>query len=181
MPESKTASQRKTLADQIDRLDRTLDGLAEAIQGAVADAVRDAVKSAVAELIADPAFAGKLREAAAPAPAFPAFDAIAPAEFVPEPKPRAYVANRVRLMLATGRDRFDRFRRPAAERLSGARVVACRWADKAWARRKPFLAAVGVALAASLLAYAAGPVLDSLIAGASGFGAVIAAAPSPAA
>lgn len=33
---------RKTLADQLDRLDRILDGLAEALNEAVADAVRSA-------------------------------------------------------------------------------------------------------------------------------------------
>src|ERR1700736_5087285 len=39
---------RKSLAEQIDRLDGILDGLAEGLSGAVADAVRDAVHGAVA-------------------------------------------------------------------------------------------------------------------------------------
>jgi hypothetical protein len=39
---------RKTLADQIDRLDGILDGLGEALTEAVADAVKEAVRAAVA-------------------------------------------------------------------------------------------------------------------------------------
>jgi hypothetical protein len=43
--------QRKTLADQLDRLDRILDGLDGALQGAITDAVKVAVSSAVAEAV----------------------------------------------------------------------------------------------------------------------------------
>ena len=42
---------RPTLSDQIDRLDRTLDGLAEALNEAVADAVKSAVGAAVREAV----------------------------------------------------------------------------------------------------------------------------------
>src|SRR5262249_53001993 len=42
---------RKSLAQQIDRLDAVLDGLSEALQGAVADAVKDAVGQAVQEAV----------------------------------------------------------------------------------------------------------------------------------
>lgn len=41
---------RPTLADQLDRLDQILDGLAEALNAAVSQAVKDAVHTAVAEL-----------------------------------------------------------------------------------------------------------------------------------
>ena len=52
---------KQTLADQIDRLDGILDGLAEAlnesiadaVKGVIAQAVRDAVQAAVAEVLAD--------------------------------------------------------------------------------------------------------------------------------
>ena len=42
---------RKSLSDQIDRLDAILDGLAEALTGAVADTVREAVTVAVTEAV----------------------------------------------------------------------------------------------------------------------------------
>jgi hypothetical protein len=42
---------RKSLAEQIDRLDAILDGLSEALQGAVADAVKEAVGQAVQEAV----------------------------------------------------------------------------------------------------------------------------------
>jgi hypothetical protein len=42
---------RKSLADQIDRLDGILDGLSDALNGAVASAVKDAVKQAVREAV----------------------------------------------------------------------------------------------------------------------------------
>src|SRR6516225_8628043 len=54
---------RKSLAEQIDRLDAILDGLSEALQGAVAAAVqeaagravREAVRAVLAETLTDPA------------------------------------------------------------------------------------------------------------------------------
>ena len=42
---------RKSLAQQIDRLDAILDGLSEALQGAVADTVKEAVGQAVQEAV----------------------------------------------------------------------------------------------------------------------------------
>src|SRR6516225_2816140 len=42
---------RKSLSEQIDRLDKILDGLAEALNGAVADAVTQAVGLAVKEAV----------------------------------------------------------------------------------------------------------------------------------
>jgi len=68
---------RKSLAEQIDRLDGILDGLAEALNGVVADAVQQAVGLAVkeavtavlTEVLSNPTVLEKLRAAAAPSPA----------------------------------------------------------------------------------------------------------------
>lgn len=65
---------RKTLADQIDRLDRVLDGLAEGLNDAVAaavreaatEAVREAVHAVLAEVLANQAVLAKLQDLAAP-------------------------------------------------------------------------------------------------------------------
>jgi hypothetical protein len=46
--------QRKTLADQLDRLDQILDGLGEALTAAVAQAVTEGVAAAVTQLIRRP-------------------------------------------------------------------------------------------------------------------------------
>jgi hypothetical protein len=61
-PTDNGVAPRKTLAQQIDRLDGILDGLDEALNGAVADAVREAVgpivleamQRAIAETLASP-------------------------------------------------------------------------------------------------------------------------------
>src|SRR3954447_24035713 len=65
---------RKTLADQIDRLDRVLDGLAEdlneavaaEVQRAVGRAVREAVQAAFKEVLTNPELAARLRPAPPP-------------------------------------------------------------------------------------------------------------------
>jgi hypothetical protein len=64
--------QRKTLANQIDRLDGILDGLDAALAGAVQEAVEQAVKQAVqsvlAEMLTNRELQEQLRQAAQPAP-----------------------------------------------------------------------------------------------------------------
>src|SRR4029450_5143420 len=63
---------RKSLAQQLDRMDQILDGLADGGQGAVVDAVRDAVGQAVQmalrEVLAHPEVLARLAPAAAPPP-----------------------------------------------------------------------------------------------------------------
>jgi hypothetical protein len=62
---------RKSLAEQIDRLDAILDGLSEALQGAVAEtvteavglAVKEAVKCVLSEVLTSPEFLERLRQA----------------------------------------------------------------------------------------------------------------------
>jgi hypothetical protein len=64
---------RKSLAEQIDRLDSILDGLSEALQGAVSEAVteavglavKEAVKCVLAEVLTSPEFLERLRQLAA--------------------------------------------------------------------------------------------------------------------
>ncbi len=62
--------QRKQLADQIDRLESVLDGLADGLNGAVADAARDgtraAVKEILVEVLSDPEVLAMLQAKAAP-------------------------------------------------------------------------------------------------------------------
>ena len=63
-------AQRKSLAEQIDRLDLILDGLADGLQEAVADAVTAAVsvavQAAVREVLTNPQLLERLRPEPAP-------------------------------------------------------------------------------------------------------------------
>jgi hypothetical protein len=67
---------RKSLAEQIDRLDSILDGLSEALQGAVSEAVtqavglavKEAVKCVLAEVLTSPEFLERLRQVASSNP-----------------------------------------------------------------------------------------------------------------
>ena len=87
---------RKSLAEQIDRLDAILDGPSEALQGAVTAAVteavgvavKEAVQGVLAEVLTNPALQEKLRGMAGPPP--PAAD----------PPPAATPASRLRVRLA---------------------------------------------------------------------------------
>ena len=54
---------RKSLNDQLDRLDSILDGLSEALQEAVGEAVQAAVKAVLNEILAKPEVLAKIAEA----------------------------------------------------------------------------------------------------------------------
>jgi hypothetical protein len=73
---SSARTARKSLADQIDRLDGILDGLAEALNESVAEAVKDvigqAVHAAVSEVLASPDLLRAALERHSPASASPA-------------------------------------------------------------------------------------------------------------
>jgi len=57
---------RKNLADQIDRLDATLDGLADNLNQAVASAVKDAVQNVLLEVLTNPEITSLVRNPAGP-------------------------------------------------------------------------------------------------------------------
>jgi hypothetical protein len=130
---------RRSLAEQIDRLDAILDGLAEALQGAVTAAVTDAVGVAVkeavqgvlAEVLTNPALQAKLRGMAGPPP--PAAD----------PPPAATPGSRLR-------DRLSGLGSPARS-LGGwaGRCLAALWRR---AKAAPWLVAGSLALGAGVLA-----------------------------
>ncbi len=136
---------RKSLAEQLDRLDAILDGLSEALQGAVADAVqravglavKDAVQGVLSELLANPAVLAMLRGPTTPTP--------------PEGTPPAAAPSPVRQRLAglAGRAKAFGLKVSGAAAGFGRRVLA---ALRPWL---PTLAALAVGVAGGL-AYAAG-------------------------
>src|SRR5262245_40734310 len=158
---------RKSLSEQIDRLDSLLDGLADNLNAAVADAVRDAVGGAVREavqatlleLLAHPEIKSLLRSATA------SFSAPPP----PKP-PLGDTEGRPTL-----RERLAAASTWAGDKLRSA-GAACRQglgAVKAgllglWSLRTRLLTAVGLGAAIGLGAYFAGPWLSALAGGALG-------------
>jgi hypothetical protein len=171
MTMSKTNGQiRKSLGDQIDRLDAMLNGLAEGLSDAVARAVKDAVGAAVNEAVqvvlrealTSPELLVRLQgaapaAAAAPAPAaYPPAGAVAKEGGPPSRWATAWKAPAAWLGAAGSR---------SVRRLGQAR----RWAAGAWARVRalgPYkyrlLAVAGVGVAVGAAACLAGPRLAAM-------------------
>jgi hypothetical protein len=185
-------AQRKSLAEQIDRLDLILDGLADGLSAAVADAVTvavsTAVQAAVREVLSNPELLRRLR---------------------PEPVPTACQARRLAHWLCGGlagalcwcwrgvstataqvRQKAEEVtaalragRQALAGRVRGALTAFARrvWLGGALLvllarrHRKPLLAALAVGAAVGLGCYLAGPAVSSVVSGLAGFvGALVA-------
>src|SRR6516165_2341130 len=177
---------RPTLSDQIDRLDRTLDGLAEALNEAVADAVkaavgaaaREAVQATLAEILTNPEVLAALRACAAPPPL-----PVTP----PVPKKPGlwerlgWLWQRAREGLAGLRENGHAGLRRLGAWLGGLWRGATSGCAALWARcrslaqfKYELLAALGVGTAASLAAWFGGPYLAALCSGVGGFAATVA-------
>jgi len=177
---------RPTLSEQIDRLDRTLDGLAEALNEAVADAVksavgaaaREAVQATLNEVLSNPEVLAALRACAAlpPLPVTPP---------VPN-KPSLWerlgrVCQKVRTWLAGLRENGRAGLRRVGAWLAGLWRGAAGGCASLWGRcrslaqfKYELLAALGVGTAASLAAWFGGPYLAALCSGVGGFAAAVA-------
>src|SRR5262249_7482708 len=158
---------RKSLSEQIDRLDSLLDGLADNLNAAVADAVRDAVGGAVREavqvtlleLLAHPEIKSLLQAATASCSA-------PPSPKTPPDDTDGRPGQRDRLGAAGA----------WAGRQAGVAGNACaragRWLKAGllgvWQLRTRLLTAVGLGAAVGLAAYLAGPWLSALAGGALG-------------
>ena len=177
---------RPTLSEQIDRLDRTLDGLAEALNEAVADAVkaavgaaaREAVQATLNEVLSNPEVLAALRACAAPPP-LPA----------PPPVPKkpglwerlGRVCQKACAWLAGLRENGRAGLRRVGAWLAGLWRGAAGGCASLWGRcrslgqfKYELLAALGVGTAASLAAWFGGPYLAALCSGVGGFAATVA-------
>lgn len=168
MTTTKSPATRQTLAVQLDRLDGILDGLAEAIPAAVADAVRtavahtvrEAVQTALAEVLARPAV--QIRMAA---------DTLPPTNTQPSPINRfRRVTIRIRTLLIMAKPFGNQLRTMASKLYASAQSWTCRQCSRIRSWRKPILTGVGIAMAVSFLGYVMGPVVASMLCGASAFG-----------
>ena len=185
---------KKTLSDQLDRLDSIIDVLGEGINETVTDAVRQAVTVAVREALqalvrealTNPELLRQLAALAAPhlpqqAPPAPAVAEAQP-QAAPSQEPVQPARPGCRALLAGAAVAACEQLRPAA-RTAGRRCrrwLSVAWAGLAalgrWARRHPSatLAAVAVGVAVGWAAYQAGPAVSSALLGLVGAAASLA-------
>jgi hypothetical protein len=171
---------RKSLSDQIDRLDGILDGLAEglneaivtAVKEAVGAAVQEAVRAVVSELLANPELLHTIRDGLAPL--------IAPGAHTAQPteskatgatasgfvsRCRAWTRARV---LAAARC-LGAWRSRVRTGLCAARMGLCvagRLVGRLW---RPLLIALGIGAVVGVGAYLVGPWLSTAAGGLAGF------------
>jgi hypothetical protein len=181
---SRTA--RKSLADQIDRLDGILDGLAEAlnesvadaVKGVIAQAVRSAVEAAVKEVLASPDLLRAALEKHAP----PSANPMPPAQESKPPTIKENVARignrlceKAKQAAGLARKKLGEVGAAACNVGRQARAVATTIpgilgavARKAWDFRKPCAVAVGVGVVCGAICYLGGQLFSSVANGASG-------------
>jgi hypothetical protein len=175
---------RKSLADQIDRLDRILDGLADGLNEAVATAVKEAVSAAVqesvravlSELLVNPDLLRTIRDGLAPpttaeVPVVKSTASQAAGTACPVVG-RRWACLRARVLggmqclaawLGSGRRRLDA---AWTGLCAGGQFLARHW--------RPVLIAVGIGSAAGVAAYLLGPWLCTAAGGLAGFTASLA-------
>jgi hypothetical protein len=168
---------RKSLSEQIDRLDKILDGLAEALNGAVADAVthavglavKEAVQTVLTEVLSNPDIRAH-PQGSTPAPtAADAYPAILPTGTSTVRRVAQSVARLVRwctsrlhALAQLGRRAVQQVGRVATNLL--ARVRGLRFFVR------PLAAALLLGVATGIAAYCAGPWLAGVVGGAGGLG-----------
>ena len=168
---------RKSLSEQIDRLDKFLDCLAESLNGAVADAVTEAVSLAVkeavqtvlTEVLSNPDLCAQLQDSAvAPIAAStdPAIRSTATSLVGRVAQSAAHLANwctaRLHALARLGRRAVQQVGRVATDllaRMQGLRLFA-----------RPLAAALLLGVATRIAAYCAGPWLAGVVGGAGGLG-----------
>jgi hypothetical protein len=164
---------RKSLSEQIDRLDTILDGLAEGLSGAVADAVRasvglavqEAVKAVLLEVLGNPAVLAKLRGTTT--------QAVTPE--APKHGRSARLTGHVKAWAGTGWAKVRAVCNAGRRSVVQAATAAQQYGQVLWAYRRPLLAAVATGVGSGVAAFYAGPWVAATAAGLAGFTAATAA------
>lgn len=149
---------RKTLSEQLDRLERILSGLSETLQGSITSAVKEATAEAVqatlTEILTSPELMGLIGASRAPDPtvetAPPAPDDNGPG-----------IRDRVGSALNWAGQKVRSAREACARKLSCVLGL--------WGLRRQLAVSLGVGAAAGLAAYAAGPLAASVLTAAVSF------------
>src|SRR5262245_51673987 len=170
---------RPTLATQMDRLDRLLDGLSENLTEAVADAVKAAVLQAVqtvlTEVLTNPAVLAKLRDALPPGPT------VTPPVATPVARPSlrermaqvwSWLGAKVRSVLGTCQSGVNQLGAAATH----VKQRVQKTGQAVWLRlrflrhfRGQLLLAAGVGVVAGVAAFLAAPWLAAVLSGLGGF------------
>ena len=165
---------RKSLSEQIDRLDKILDGLAEALNGAVADAVtqavglavKEAVQTVLTEVLSNSDLRAQLQGSAV-APANSPVASLPPARSIMNwvgttvTRFVTWCSVRLRALSQASRRIMQQVRWVAtdlAARLSGLRLLVL-----------PLVAALVLGVATGVAAYCAGPWLAGVVGGTGSF------------
>ena len=171
---------RKSLADQIDRLDGVLDGLSEALNESVADAVKDviaetvrqAVHAAVTEVLSSPDLMRAALEKHAPVATL---SDPPPAPHAKKPTLKQRIARmagglfeKLKHAASLVKEKLNAAARLAGTALAVAPMLLRAVAKKVWDFRKPCAVAVGVGVACGSVCYLGGQVFSSIANGASG-------------
>jgi hypothetical protein len=181
------AKPRKSLADQIDRLDTILDGLSDELAQAVADSVKDAVRMAVVEALTSPTVITLLRNGAQndshPSHSKPASGSkkgwwAGVGEWTAGAWQGvcgwcgwAWQGLRRKGKDWSGRleDTWAGCRKTCGEWCSSA----LQWVKVVWSFRIPLLLALAVAFGFGLIAFFGGPIVAAVVVSLSGFAATI--------
>jgi len=158
---------RPSLSQQIDRLDRILDGLAEAIPGAVADSIREsvavavseAVRATVLEIATNPELIAQFRQA--------------PVQAAKQPQA---VGGRIGNVIS-GASRFLVAKcKAASSALTGSvrkLIGAVDSVNRVWSLRTPILIALGVGTFFGVAGAIASPCLSGILSGISAAAAAL--------
>jgi hypothetical protein len=175
---------RKSLAEQIDRLDQILDGLADGLNEAVAMvvkeavsvAVKESVKAVLTEVLTNPDILEKVRGVATPV--------VPPVNNAPEPRLRGrlaclggWLAKQARSAYQAASNLLNRGRAACSKLYMKARsACTSSWGCVRILRRLrvQLLTAVGVGVAAGTAAFLAGPWLAAVVSSAGVFTASLA-------
>ena len=166
---------RKSLSNQLDRLDKILDGLDGALTGAITEAVKDAVSSAVGEAVratlmevmTNPDILALVRGAQSPASP----PSAEPPSSPPAPRPRAIprvgqtIAFAWSCFLKKAATVVGAITAPAQNAYRGA-LGAYKQINAIWRLRRPILVSLAVgAVVGVVVGYAAAPWLAGAISG----------------
>ena len=174
---------RKNLSDQLDRLDRILDGLDGALAGAITEAVKDAVSTSVAEavrvtlieIVTNPDVIALLRGGS-----LAAFQASKEAS--PKVATRVTVVDRIRQGVSAAWKwslrKLKAIGLAIATRARSIRagvVGTVRSVNMVWRLKRPLLIALGVGSVMGAVAYASSPWMAAILSGIAATGATLGA------
>jgi hypothetical protein len=170
---------RKNLSDQLDRLDRILDGLDGALAGAITEAVKDAVSTSVAEavrvtlieIVTNPDVIALLRGGS-----------LAAFQASPKVAARVTVVDRIRQgVSAAWKWSLRKLKAIGLAITTRARSIRAgvvgtvRSVNMVWRLKRPLLIALGVGSVMGAVAYASSPWMAAILSGIAATGATLGA------